>query len=120
MPCGAESRPWRSALVRLARAGPTGLDHFRPKLLLALSLDLGPFALERGQQDGLQERLDVGAAGVVGADLRTLGGVQRPLEERAEDRRLDAGPIVLVDVGQGVDFRRGQRQAPRRRRTGRR
>ena len=45
------------------------------------------------------------AAGIMGADLASLARVEGPLEERAEDRRLDAGPIVFVDVDQGVDFR---------------
>ena len=47
------------------------------------------------------------------ADLRALGGVERALEQRAEDRRLDVGPVV------GVDFDRAsissRRQLDRRR-----
>ena len=37
---------------------------------------------------------DVVAARVVGADLRPLGRVQRALEQRAEDGRLDAAPVL--------------------------
>ena len=80
------------------RSAPARLDDFRPQFLLALPLDLFPLPSQRRQQHGPQQRLDVLTSGVVRADLRALGGVQRPLEQRAEDRGLDAGPIVFVDI----------------------
>jgi hypothetical protein len=43
---------------------------------------------------GSTQREDVVAAGVVGADLGPLGRVERALEERAEDRRLDLRPVI--------------------------
>jgi hypothetical protein len=50
----------------------------------------------------------------VRADLRPFGRVERPLEQRAEDRRLDLGPVVLVGLDQFRDFA-GDRSLPHRR-----
>ncbi len=44
---------------------------------------------QRGHHDRIDDPLDVGPPRVVGAELGALGGVQRALEERPEDRRLD-------------------------------
>jgi hypothetical protein len=56
-----------------------------------------PFAPQRGHEHRLQQRENVGAARVVGADLRTLGRVQEAFEQGAEDRRFDVAPILVVD-----------------------
>src|SRR5438128_9686495 len=47
---------------------------------LALGLDRFPFAAERGHQHRLEQREDVVLTGVVGADLRALGGIEGALE----------------------------------------
>ncbi len=44
----------------------------------------------------------------MGTDLRALAGVEGALEERAEDRRFDAGPVVIVDADERIDFGGGQ------------
>ena len=45
----------------------------------------------------------------MGTDQRFLARVEVPLEERAENRRLDVGPVGAVDGSQDVDFRLGER-----------
>jgi len=40
----------------------------------------------------------------MGPDLGSLTRVERALEQRAEDRGLHAGPVVLVDGHENVDF----------------
>jgi hypothetical protein len=61
-------------------------------------------APERPHDEKLDERENVLFARVVGADLRALGGVKRALEEGAEDGRLDAAPVVGVNLDQDLDF----------------
>lgn len=75
-----------SAVQRRA-AGAAGDQRLR------LLLDLFPAAAQRRHQHRLDDQLDVGAAGVVGAKLCPLARVQAALEQRAEDRRLHAGPV---------------------------
>jgi hypothetical protein len=40
----------------------------------------------------------------MGADLRPLGGVERPFEERAEDGGLDAAPVLVGGDAEQADF----------------
>jgi hypothetical protein len=56
----------------------------------------------------LDEGFDVRLAGVVGAQLRCAGLVQRALEEGAEDAGLDELPVRFRGVGQGADLLRGE------------
>ncbi len=51
--------------------------------------EVGPAALEGGDDDGIDDALDVGLAGVMGAELASFGRVERPLEEGAEDGGFD-------------------------------
>ena len=96
--------------------GAAALD----ELLFDFRLDLRPFAAERGHHDRLDDEHDVVAAGVVGADLGTLGRVEAALEERAEDGRLDAAPVELGRDAAWPGFRASAAAGPGRRRTGRR
>ena len=63
-----------------------------------LRLHLCPSATKRRHQNRLYDEQDVLATGVVGAQLRPLGRVQRPLEQRAEDGGLDGSPVEARNV----------------------
>ncbi len=52
-----------------------------------------PFGAERAQHDWLYDHLDLVWIGVVRADLRPLVGVEKTLEQGAEDRRIDQAPV---------------------------
>ena len=54
-----------------------------------------PLAAEGLHDHGLDDQVDVGGAGVVGAELGALGGVEGALEEGAEDGGLDVAPVLL-------------------------
>ena len=59
-----------------------------------------PFATEWGDENRLDEILDVLASGVFRTERRAGGGVETALEERAEDRGIDRAPVEprgLVD-----------------------
>src|SRR5690606_23465251 len=58
-----------------------------------LGLHLLPLRRERAQHDRLDDQHDLVAVGVVRAQLAALVGVEAPLEESAEDRRLDRAPV---------------------------
>ncbi len=68
-----------------------------------LGLHLLPTAAQGGHEDGLDDEEDVFFAGVVGADLGTLVGVEAALEEGAQDGGFDAGPVELADLDQDLD-----------------
>jgi hypothetical protein len=61
---------------------------------------LVPAAAQRGHHHRLDDALDVVAPRVVGAELGALAGVERALEEGAEDRRLDTPPVERGRRGQ--------------------
>ena len=98
---GGEARAGLAELVRVAGAAlrPVGLVALRRKVV-GLGLHLGPAAAQRRHQHRLDDEQDVVAAGVVGAELGALGGVQAALEEGAEDGGLDAGPVEGGGVGE--------------------
>ena len=109
--CKARSNALRAGEPRplvFARCAGSRL-HLGPQLLVAAAADFGPLAPQRRHHHRLDEHDNVLAAGVVGADERFLAGVEVPLEERAEDRRLDVRPVVSVERSQDVDLRLGQR-----------
>ena len=54
---------------------------------------LRPAAAERGHHYRLHDPLDVVPAGVVGAELSAAAGIERALEEGAEDGGLDIAPV---------------------------
>jgi hypothetical protein len=54
---------------------------------------VGPVLAQRLDDGGQHQALDVGARRVVGAELVALGGVQRTLQQGAEDGRLDLAPV---------------------------
>src|SRR3712207_7525945 len=55
------------------------------------------------RSDPLDDALDVGARGVDHAELLALVGVERALEERAEDGGLDLAPGEVGGLGQPPD-----------------
>ena len=67
---------------------------------LCLGLHRVPAAAQRQHQHRLDDQQDIVAAGVVRAELRTLGGVERACEQRAQDRRLDAAPVERAHARQ--------------------
>ena len=71
-------------------------------------MELRPLAAERCHEHGFDKRLDVGLARVVRAELGTLGGVERALEERAHDARLDKLPVGLTRIGELAQFLPGE------------
>ena len=60
-------------------------------------VDLGlgrvPFGAQRAQHDRLDDHHDLFGVGVMRADLRALVGIEKALEQRAEDRRVDQAPV---------------------------
>ena len=70
---------------------------------------MGPAGFEGAHDYGLDEEKDVFFTGVVGSDEGAAGGVERALEESAEDGGGDVGLVVVggdlvedADVG-GVE-----------------
>ena len=51
-----------------------------------------------------------GRVGVVGADLRSLVGVEEALEQRAENRRIDEAPVEARGGEQKADLDMGERE----------
>ena len=72
----------------------------------AFGPDLVPSPAERRHHDRLDDAQDVGLAGVVGAELGPAAGIERALEEGAEDGRLDRGPIEPGGLGEGGELGR--------------
>jgi len=71
---------------------------------------VGPVAAERLHDDRLDEGLDVLAAGVVGAELGALVGVEAALEEGAEDRGVDGAPVEARGGEEAADLVLGERE----------
>ena len=69
-----------------------------------------PFREQRANNHRLHDPHDLVAIGVVRAELRTLVRIEPPLEERAEDRRIDLRPIQRCRLERGADLRPVQRQ----------
>ena len=76
--------------------------HCVEREIARLLLNVDPFAAQRSHQHRLDDQQDVFFAGVLRAELRALRWIETAHEQRAEDRRLDAGPIELADAGQNV------------------
>ncbi|SDD61981.1 hypothetical protein SAMN04488509_104180 [Aquimonas voraii] len=73
----------------------------------------GPL-LAQGLDDGGQHQaLDIGARGVVGAELVALGGVERALQQGAEDGRFDIAPVGARGFDQQLDLGPVERQCGR-------
>jgi hypothetical protein len=75
---------------------------------LGLLADFGPAAAKRVHENGLDDEADIGFAGVVGAKLRALVGIEAAFEERAEDGGLDAGPVELGGEGEDGEIVAGE------------
>ena len=116
---GRISRAWWVVRPLARLTHPACRDNLRPELFVAAALTSAHSRRKRQQDDRLQERFDVGPAGVMGPDLRALGRVERPLEKRAENRRLDARPVVSL-TSTSVLISPSAGRSLRRRRTGRR
>ena len=70
-----------------------------------------PAAAQRLDHGGQHQALDVGARRVVRAQGVALGGVERALQQRAEDGRLDLAPVGARGLDQQPDLRGGEQQA---------
>jgi len=81
----------RGTLVTVSFRTSSGVTLLEKRLRLLLHCN--PPTPQRSDHDRLHDQQDVGAAGVVGAELGPLIGIKAAFEERAEDRRLHAGPI---------------------------
>src|SRR5690606_33572498 len=77
--------------------------------LVRLGAYLVPAPAQGRHHDRLDDPLDVGPAGVVRAELGAFGRVERALEERADDGRLDARPVELCGFHQLGQLVAGQR-----------
>ena len=73
-----------------------------------LRLSLGPVPAQWGHQDGLNKPKDRGSVCVVGAELRSLIGIEAALEQSPEDGRLDLAPIELRYPADRLHLRRRQ------------
>ena len=73
-----------------------------------------PLAAERLHDHRLHHELDVGSAGVVGAKLGALGGVEGPLEQGAEDGGLDVAPVLVGGVVEAQQSGAGELDGLRR------
>ena len=73
-------------------------------------MGVAPFAAQRLDHGGQHQPLDVGARGVVRAELVPLAGVERAFEQGAEDGRLDVFPLGLGRLDQQRDLLAGERQ----------
>jgi hypothetical protein len=67
-------------------------------------------AMQRSDDDGLDQLPDLFAGRVVGAELRTTLGVQPPLEEGPEDGGLDPRPVETADLEEGGDLGLAERE----------
>ena len=67
-----------------------------------------PLPPPRRHEHRFDQRLDVRLARVMSAELRALLRLDRPLEQRSHDARLDELPIGLRRLGQQADFLLGQ------------
>ena len=83
------------------RGGSARSTARRPRLALAClgqrcsaaALRIAPLGAQRLDHGGQHQPLDVGARRVVGAERVALGGVERALQQGAEDRGLDVAPV---------------------------
>ncbi len=73
-------------------------------------LGVCPFAAQGFHHGGQHEAFDVGARGVVGAEGVAFGGVERALEQGAEDGGLDFAPVGAGGGEQQIDLRAVERQ----------
>ena len=95
-----------SSLVQLARAGARLAASRLAASSRACACTSAHSPAQRRHQHRLDDQQDVLAAGVVRAELRALGRVQAALEQRAEDGRLDAGPVQRGRPAPGCPGRR--------------
>ena len=80
-------------------------DGFRAALDVALSarsrqvaisaFAASPFRQQGTHDNGLDDKHDLVAVGVVRAQLRSLSGVEPAFEQRAQDRRVDLRPVEI-------------------------
>ena len=67
-------------------------------------LDVGPLGAQGLDDGGQHQALDVGARGVMGAELVPLDGVQGALQQGAEDGRFDLLPVGAGGVDEQVNL----------------
>ena len=91
----------------------------RPTRLLGLALlgegdgggvDGVPLVAQRLDDGGQDEALDIGARGVVGAELVALAGVEGAFQQGAEDGGLDIAPVGARGLDEQVDLVAVERQ----------
>ena len=89
---------------------PAGRGQHRRHDLFDLRLRRVPFAQERAHDHRLDDQGDFFRVGVMGADLRALVGIEKALEQRAEDRRVDEAPVEAGGGEQEADLAVVERQ----------
>ena len=85
---------------------------------LGRGLHVAPVRAQRLDDGRHHQPLDIGARRVVRAELAALVGVERVLQQRAEDRGLDLAPVLLRGLVAVRRSLRGRAAAPWRPRTG--
>src|ERR1700693_664991 len=73
-------------------------------------LNLLPLAAQGRDDYRLNDQKNVLFACVVRTDLRSLPRIEDALKKRAEDARLDAGPVALSDTRQNIEVLMIQRK----------
>jgi hypothetical protein len=94
----------QTLLGRTARGLPLRTHGF------GLTPDGHPLAPQRIHQHRLDDQFDICCARVVQSELGALARIDRPLEQRPEDRRLDLAPIQARSGGQLLDLVSIERQ----------
>ena len=92
-----------AALLAFQRVGFLG-QHQRG------GLSVGPVGAQWFHHGGQHQAFDVGARRVVRAQSVAFGGVQRALQQGAEDGGFHFAPVAVGCVQQAVDMAAGQRQ----------
>ena len=67
-------------------------------------LHFAPFGAQRFDHGRQHEALDIGARGVVGAELVALAGIEGALQQGAEDGRLDVAPVGAGGFDEQADL----------------
>ena len=101
-------QPFQKTLQRLFSLDSFGL--LRGQQLGYIGLDRRPFRPQRVTNHRLDQPANGGRIGIVRAQLRPLVRVQAPLEQRAENRRLNRRPVQRRCRMQRVQIGRFQRQ----------
>ena len=108
------------ALALAVRPPPPAAASAGAMIASILAFAVVPLGAQRAQHDRLDDHHDLFGVGVMGADLRALVGIEKALEQRAENRRVDQAPVEARGGEQEADFVVLAARAAGVRRTGRR